>query len=424
MSKKQSLGNIHIDYELVNLNKVVYAQEEKDQLLKKGPIPKIGKNEASLLVAICPSYTFDFTNLSLVDQVPPISGKNLVTLKTLAQQNQVILFVGIFELLTPLAFLRGISETADQQKITLEHAKKEVEVKAQEFETKFMTQEKESISLIFSDFSNKEKKSEVVPPYLLTSHVRQNPQFKAVQEQITKFYYEDQPERTHDQVKYRKAIDVCVGMATQRIFKNFYAAQKAKKFYCNVKDEKSDKVYDLPTFLRKLMIEHLLDEMALIIVAGQEYNIDYFVHYISQLGKSKENTEMDRLLAMTRQLFLPEQFSNKLLWQPIRFVERNQKVEEVKFTKPSTSLMMIPGKKTDLSPLPTGHSGSSGSSGGSSSSAEDKSPLSSSPRKTFFTLSDTVIMSKNSCDVLPVKSIGITPLPVISEVKLDLPNSH
>ena len=78
-----------------------------------------------------------------------------------------------------------------------------------------------------------------------------------------------------------------MGTACQRIFKDFYAAQKGKKFYCLVKDEKTDEVYDLPKFMNRLMVEHLLDEMALVIVAGQKYNIDYFVHYIFQQGKKR-----------------------------------------------------------------------------------------------------------------------------------------
>jgi hypothetical protein len=413
MSKFKPFEDNQMNYELVNLNKVIYTKEEKGSSSKMHPVRQIGKNEASLLVAICPSYSFDFTQLSLVDQIPPISGKNLITLKKLAMQNHVILYVGIYELLTPLAFLRGISFTQIKQKLTFKQAKEDVEAKALEFETKFIDQESKSMGYIFSELLKNEMKPSVSKYFLLTSMVRKTPSFKKIQQEITKFYYDiDVPaEKKSDQLQYFDSANTCVGAVSQRIFKDFHAAQKGRKFYCIVKDEKSDELYDLQKFMFRLMVEHLLDEMALVLVAGQEYKIDYFVHYISRQGKSKENTEMERLLQMTKRLFLPEEYANKLFWQPIRFVERPQKAKEIKSNITSSELPVIPEVKSNLIPVPIKRTGSGSSSEETdSSSEEDKSPLlSTSPPKTFFTESDTVVLETDDYNVL--YDMAISPEP-------------
>ena len=403
--KNLFLENDKVNFELVDVNKMI-LKESNDPSSIMYSIAKIGDN-ASLLVAICPSYSFNFKELSLVDLIPPISGNNLGTLKKLANKNRLNLFVGIFELLTPLTFLAGISETKPEKTSTFPEARKLIEPKALEFETKFMQQEKDRIQYIFSEVAAGENKSDALPQYLLTSEVRKESEFKEIQEKIKKFYYnvEVNSDRAADQANYSKAVDNCVGTACQRIFKDFYAAQKGKKFYCLVKDEKTDEVYDLPKFMNRLMVEHLLDEMALVIVAGQKYNIDYFVHYISQQGKKPDNLKMERLLTMTKQCFLSADYANKLFWQPIRFVvpkvKGGNKMKELKEVK-KVELTNPPARsviKEDLSPVVMRRT-SSGNLSDENSSGEDKSPLSSSPPKTFYLESDTVTLARNIYDLI------------------------
>lgn len=401
MSKKPFSEDIQIKYELINVNKTIYEKEQKGELSETHSVLQIGRDEVSLLIEVCPSYTFDFIESALIEEKPPISGKYLASLKPLSVGNHITFLVKIYELLTPLTFLHGISEKKPEKFLTFEQTRKEVEGKAREFEAQFMKQEMSNINSIFINLQNEKNKHDALPHFLLASQVRETSDFIRMREKIRKFYYniDVTQKEIPDQKKYAKAVNAWVGNAIQRIYKSFYQAVKGKLFYCMVRDEKTQNPYSLNEFKIKLMTEHLLDEMALAMVVGQVHNIDYFLHYISSKGKSRETIAMDNLLTLTKRFCLSEDYANKLLCQPLQFVERPQTIKEAKSITPSAP-PVISEIRSNLSPIPMTHSGSGDSSDGSSSSGENKSLLSSSSPKTVYTQSDTVTLAKSIYDLL------------------------
>lgn len=345
MKKNTATSPSPIKYEFVNVNKIITKKEIKGQIPADHKIPQIGEDKALLLIAVCPSYSLDFKELKVVTKPAPVSGHNLYSFNKLPSNAKVTLMIGIYEMLPPFAFMEGVSRIPPEKLLTLSQVKKNVEHQALKMENEYLEQEQSNIKIISERQRISGSERTDPPTYLLTSKIRGSQDFNTLNMQIRELYKGDET--------FAKAVDKCAGSARSRLYKGYDELSKFQTLYCKVSEDASAKnAYKIDEFIHKLNVEHLLDEMALIMVAAKHHPFDYFVHHVVSRGGNRDVVNMDNLINLTKKRCLGNEFAHKLLWLPVRFVEGKQKQNS-----PSAPETIIP-RSDKVIPLAVKRSGS------------------------------------------------------------------
>ncbi len=275
------------------------------------------EEEASVLVAVSPSYSYHFTKGSLQLETTLTEPKiNALLSKNFGHS---ALLLGYGSTWTHFLIALAVSNT----KPKLEEL---VSLETVELEAKRMAiaeEEKMHQNLLLQIKTNgkqlqnlKTSTGKESPPVILSSELKQAQTYF---NKMLLVYDGCGVEGIEDKIKeFKNYVDLCINPAIKRFYqKNLLTPFSQNRIFCKIKDEKNE-AYNLRALVKRMMVYHLLEEMSHFLDCINNYN----VHYILHEGTIKRNVSHDQLIKIVIAMFLPDRIGlgnlQNIVFTPIK----------------------------------------------------------------------------------------------------------